>query len=100
MSKGCSNFSFGNARTTLKGGGGSGEPTTREVFQGVRADLAGLDSPRTHHTRNPPTNMSANAHMPTNRRRPSWESFGMSSTPEGKTITRVHAGAGRAEGPL
>src|SRR5271166_1161468 len=40
MSKGCSNFRLGNARTTLKGGGGSGEPMTREVVQGIRADLA------------------------------------------------------------
>ena len=44
MSRGCSNFRFGNARTTLKGGGGSGEPTTREVVQGVRTSFAGSDS--------------------------------------------------------
>src|SRR5205085_8467869 len=40
-SSGCKNFRFGNARTTLNGAGGSGEPTTREVVQGTRADFAG-----------------------------------------------------------
>jgi hypothetical protein len=40
MSKGCSNFSFGKARTTLKGGGGSGDPTTREVVHGGRAGVS------------------------------------------------------------
>jgi hypothetical protein len=35
---------FGNARTTLYGGGGSGEPTTREVFQGWRTGFAGPGS--------------------------------------------------------
>ena len=33
------NFRWGNTRTTLKGGGGSGEPTIREVVQGTRADF-------------------------------------------------------------
>src|SRR5580704_9917098 len=41
ISKGFLNLRFGNARTTLKGGGGSGEPTTREVVQGTRTGLAG-----------------------------------------------------------
>ena len=45
MSRGWSNFRFGNARTTLKGGGGSGEPTTREVVQGVRPDRVGSAFP-------------------------------------------------------
>src|SRR5207249_4307027 len=40
MSSGCSNLRLGNARTTLKGGGGSGEPTTREVVQGWRTAFA------------------------------------------------------------
>ena len=44
MSKGCSNFRFGNARTTLKGGGGSGEPMTRDVVQGARVSFAGSGS--------------------------------------------------------
>src|SRR5262245_27937101 len=39
-SRGFSNFSCGNARTTLNGGGGSGEPTTRDVVQGTRAGSA------------------------------------------------------------
>jgi len=44
MRKGCSNFSFGNTRTTLKGGGGSGEPTTGEEVQSVRKDVVGSAS--------------------------------------------------------
>src|SRR5262245_62389385 len=38
-SRGFLNFRLGKARTTLKGRGGSGEPTTREVVHGVRAGL-------------------------------------------------------------
>src|ERR1700730_6128120 len=69
MSKGFLNFRFGNARTTLKGGGGSGEPTTRDVTQGVRTDFAGpasLDrgdcaADGTNRAANPATNTNANA---------------------------------------
>src|SRR5262249_27136264 len=34
--RGCLTVSFGNARATLYGGSGSGEPTTCESFQGMR----------------------------------------------------------------
>src|SRR6202041_2492284 len=68
MSKGCTNFTFGNARITLKGGGGSGEPTTLEVFQGMRIDLAGSASldrtgsaaAETSHVTNPATSSTSN----------------------------------------
>src|SRR5262245_25753977 len=36
QSTGFRNCSFGNTRTTLNGGGGSGEPTIRDEFQGLR----------------------------------------------------------------
>src|SRR5436309_2869578 len=70
-SKGCSNFSFGNARTTLKGGGGSGEPTTRDVVHGFRANFAGSDAfglgesaaEETSHVKNPIRNNGAKDRM-------------------------------------
>src|SRR5262249_38511142 len=107
-SKGCSNFSLGNARTTLKGGGGSGEPTTREVVQGVRTDFAGWDSlglggsaaEQASHPTNPATTDSGNADAARNRRCPPWEGDGIDSTPEETARTRVHLGTGRAVCPF
>ena len=37
--RGCLIVNFGKARTTLKGDGGSGEPTTRESFHAVRRSM-------------------------------------------------------------
>ncbi len=35
-SSGCLKVALGKTRAAVNGGGGSGEPTTREVFQGTR----------------------------------------------------------------
>src|SRR5438270_10264973 len=79
-SKGCSNFSRGKARTTLKGGGGSGEPMTREVVQGIRADDSA--AAETSQATNPATSTDSNTDRPIDRRRPPWKGDGMSTTPE------------------
>src|SRR5262245_59362065 len=87
MSRGWSNFRFGNARTTLNGGGGSGEPTTREVVQGTRGGRVDLALPgrgpssaaEPSHVTNPAA--SASAPMIGDRRFPSSPVDGMSSTP-------------------
>src|SRR5947209_7209648 len=89
MSKGFLNFRFGNARTTLNGGGGSGEPTMREVVQGARTAGAGpvccaggdCAADGTRQFRNPPTRNSVNAN--TARRHPPRKGDPMISTPEG-----------------
>ena len=83
ISKGCSNFNFGNARTTLNGGGGSGEPTTREVVQGVRTDFGGSAAEETSHATNPVASISGHANTVRGRRRPTWEDDGINITPEG-----------------
>src|SRR5262245_57910666 len=85
-SKGCSNFRFGKARTTLKGGGGSGEPTTREVVQGVRAVFGGSDSlgsaaTETRHAINPAASKRANAGTTRHRGCLPREGDGMDWTP-------------------
>src|SRR5438270_10206857 len=83
-SRGCSNFRFGKARTTLKGGGGSGEPTTREVVQGVRTGFAGSaslgpDGPaagETGRAAKPAASTSMSTNTARDRRRPPWEGDG------------------------
>src|SRR5260370_31134874 len=77
MSRGCSNFRFGNARTTLKGGGGSGEPTSRELVQGVRAGLVGSAADEANQATDPATATSAGTMR--ERRRPRFEGEGMGS---------------------
>src|SRR5262245_43841737 len=107
MSKGCTNFRLGNALTTLKGGGGSGEPTTREVVQGVRTDfggsasvLGGWAAGATIRTTNPTTRSSDSADAARGRRRPPGEDDSMSSTPKEAARTRVRFGTRRVVGPL
>src|SRR5437868_5940416 len=75
MSSGCSNLRWGNARTTLKGGGGSGEPTTREVVQGWRTAFA--CSPALGSAVSPATSESADANRAMQRRRPPREIDGI-----------------------
>src|ERR1700730_9978147 len=90
MSKGFLNFRFGNARTTLKGGGGSGEPTTRDVTQGVRTDFAGQASldggdfaaDGTRQAAKPDTRKSSKADTERDKRCRPREGDGMNSTPE------------------
>ena len=78
MSKGWSNFRFGNARTTLNGGGGSGEPTTREVVQGVRTAFAGSAADVVR-AKNSAANSNASGRW--NRRPPTRQSNGISPAP-------------------
>src|ERR1700720_3048412 len=85
MSKGCSNFSFGNARTTLKGGGGSGEPTNREVVHCVRMGLVGSAADEANQATHPAT--TTNAGTMRERRRPRFEGDGMSGPP--RDVARV-----------
>src|SRR5260370_41853741 len=77
MSRGCSNFRFGNARTTLKGGGGSGEPTSRELVQGVRAGLVGSAADEAKQATDPETATSAGTMR--ERRRPRFAGEGVGS---------------------
>src|SRR5262245_58031208 len=99
MSKGCSNFRLGNARTTLKGGGGSGEPMTREVVQGIRADLAapaflGSDgSAEASQPARPATISNGNADTARNERCPRCEGDGIGSTPEEAVLCQPAAQA-------
>src|SRR4051812_20069337 len=96
-SKGCSNFSFGNARTTLKGGGGSGEPTTREVVQGARGDFAVGASPGlgesatdgTSRARNPTTSNRGRDSTARDRRCPLGQGDRIKGAPDAATRTRV-----------
>src|SRR2546430_16278092 len=81
-SRGRSNFRFGKARTTLKGGGGSGEPTTREVVQGVRTGLAGSATAGPGLVPSPAARVTVRADARKDRRRPPGEGDGMSPTPE------------------
>src|SRR5205823_14126841 len=81
---------FGKARTTLKGGGGSGEPTTREVVQGLRTDLPGWGSldwggsaaGEASHAKRAVPSRSGNGDRVMARRRPPREGDGMGSTPD------------------
>src|SRR5271169_2529774 len=96
MSKGCSNFKLGNARTTLNGGGGSGEPTTREVVHGFRSDfevsaflgLGGSAPAQANHAANPVTSASEIAERARNERLPSRIRDGMSNS--GRSICKAH----------
>src|SRR5437899_2377845 len=103
MSKGWWNFRFGKARTTLKGGGGSGEPTTREVVQGVRWGLGGSGysaAEETSRAISPAAIKSGNAGAASDRRRRPWAGDSISSTPEEIAPAQVCRGAGRAKSPL
>src|SRR5262249_54417138 len=99
MSRGWWNFRFGNARTTLKGGGGSGVPTTREAVQGVRPDRVGPAFPgllplsAARPSRVTKTDASMSARIVGNRRLPPGADDGMSFTPKPGPGRRVHSRA-------
>src|SRR5437867_1468286 len=80
-SRGFFSFTFGNALTTLKGGGGSGDPTTREVLQGVRG-LAGSAAEGSSHATVPTTSIRGNAEPARNSRQAAREVNGMNLTPQ------------------
>ena len=93
------NFRLGKARTTVKGGGGSGEPTTREVVQGVRPGLPGGADGTNRAARVVTDTTDNTARATKNRRRPG-KGDRMNSAPEGAALGWAHGGAGRAECPL
>src|SRR3954452_9686823 len=105
MSKGWSNFSFGNARTTSKGGGGSGEPVTREVVKGLRTDFVGSASPAVggpaeddpSRAMNPAAIRSGHPSPIRDRRYPPGQGDGMNSAPGAATRMRfLRYGTSRA----
>src|SRR5438874_13733612 len=101
MSKGCLNFRFGNARTTLNGGGGSGEPTTRDVVHAFRADFPSsacgdwpLDG-MSHATR-PPISKIGNTKAARDRDMAHSVKVGNSAADDSLRVTETHCNQYRA----